>query len=339
MIAETKPRSAEDIRAAWRAAHVKPAWEIPATHAVGRVPSPLPGHWPWRLMEPLVNDAAELTDAAMVERRVLTLNATGNREDEFHTVTNLNAAFQILLPGEAARPHRHSANALRFVLAGNGAVTRVDGKEAPMNEGDLVLTPGWCWHEHWHAGDGPIVWLDVLDVHTHLHLRTMEFEPGPPHDVPALPPDDAFATANVVPEIAAPSESSPVFRYPLAEALAALRATPVAHDGVRRVRYVNPMSAGSVMPLLDCTLIELQPGVASIPLRTSANAVCAVVAGTGETQIDDTTIAWAQRDIFTLPGGRWITHRSDGPARIFIASDREIYRRLSLLTEELRPAS
>ena len=49
--------------------------------------------------------------------------------------------------------------ALRFVLDGGGAVTVVDGKTCPMERGDMILTPGWTWHEHVHEGDGRIVWV------------------------------------------------------------------------------------------------------------------------------------------------------------------------------------
>jgi gentisate 1,2-dioxygenase len=39
--------------------------------------------------------------------------------------------------------------------------------------------------------------------------------------------------------------------------------------------------------------------------------------------------------IFTLPQGNWITHRStNGKARLFIYSDREVFARLGLLKEE-----
>ena len=43
-------------------------------------------------------------------------------------------------------------NALRFVMEGKGAYTVVDGKSCLMEEGDLVITPGWTWHEHVHKG-------------------------------------------------------------------------------------------------------------------------------------------------------------------------------------------
>ena len=29
-----------------------------------------------------------------------------------------------------------------------------------METGDVVLTPGWCWHAHGHDGDRPAYWFD-----------------------------------------------------------------------------------------------------------------------------------------------------------------------------------
>ena len=92
-------------------------------------------------------------------------------------------------------------NALRFVIEGNGASTVVDGKDCPMEEGDLVITPGWTWHEHVHRGNAPIIWLDALDAPLHRYLGTDKFEPGPAHDMPNAPDDSAFAVPNIVPEL------------------------------------------------------------------------------------------------------------------------------------------
>jgi gentisate 1,2-dioxygenase len=332
VIASDRPvRTDAEIRTAWHDAHVKPLWENELAHGPATMPSRV-GVWKWSTMEPLVTEAIRLASPAVAERRVLSLidpSATGN---QFHTTTNLNAGLQILLPGEVARPHRHTMNALRFVLSGEGAVTRVDGKTAPMKEGDLVITPGWAWHEHWHDGGAPIVWLDVLDVQLHMNLGTFAFEPGPVHDVPALLPESAFACANIVPDIVS-GPHSPVFRYPLADAAAALASTPPAPDGSRRVRYVNPLTGGPVMSMLDCYLLELPAGTTTVPFRTSANAVCAIVSGHGSTTVDEVAIDWEPRDIFALPHNMTIRHSASEPSRLFIVTDREVYRRLGLLSE------
>ena len=68
---------------------------------------------------------------------------------------------------------------------------------------------------------------------------------------------------------------------------------------------------------------------------TTANSVCCVVEGFGESQVGDDTIRWNKRDIFTLPQGNRIVHKSrGGTARLFQVSDRDMYARLGLLKEE-----
>ena len=323
-------------RAAWDAAGVSPLWENVLAHN-GAPKVERPGLWPWSTMKPLVDDAASMNSTNVVERRVLSLmGANPGAAGYPFTVTNLNAGYQILLPGESARPHRHSMNALRFVIDGNGANTVVDGKPCPMFEGDLILTPGWTWHEHVHAGDGPIVWLDVLDASLHRYLGTDAFEPGPPRDVPGRTHDDAFAFANLLPETGDPIGNSPVFRYPWTTAAAAVSAAPRARDGARRVRYINPATGGATMSLLDCTLMELEAGQETIAFRTSSHSVCAVAEGGGTTTSGDATIAWGAKDVFALPSGQWVTHRATARTRIFVTTDREILRRLDLLEENYK---
>ena len=181
-------RSYAEIRKAWQAAKLHPLWESVVAHKL-RDGGPAPNHWQWKRIRPLIDDAMKVASPAAVERRVLTLT---DQDADGGTTTNLVAALQILLPGEKARPHRHTMNALRFVIEGNGASTIVDGKDCPMEEGDLVITPGWTWHEHIHRGSAPIVWLDALDAPLHRHLGTDAFEPGPTHDVSDYAGDAAF---------------------------------------------------------------------------------------------------------------------------------------------------
>ena len=226
-------------------------------------------------------------------------------------------------------------NALRFVVEGKGASTVVDGKDCPMEEGDLVITPGWTWHEHVHRGDKPIIWLDALDAPLHRYLGTDKFEPGPAHDLPAMTADAAFAFPNIVPELAdAATPFSPVFRYPWAAASAAVRAAPKWKDGSRRVRYVNPINGGPTMPLMDCYLVQIDKGAETIRFRTTSNAVCLVCEGRGTTKVGEDTIAWEKRDVFSLPHGNWITHKADETATLFLVTDRDALRRLDLLHEQ-----
>lgn len=331
---QTKPNGAEGRRQAWKQASVRPLWENPLAHNARKLP-PKAHCWSWSALKPLVLDAMTITDMAAIERRVLTLIDPTAQGDAAGTTTNITAALQILMPGESARPHRHSMNALRFVIDGNGATTTVDGKPCAMMEGDLVITPGGAWHEHSHGGTSPIIWLDALDAPLHRYLGTDHFEPGPVHDVPETVADTAFETPNIVPDIEDGPAFSPVFRYPWANAARAVAAAPKGRDGARRVRYAHPLTGGSAMPLLDCYVTQIDAGTETRPVRSTANAVCAVVEGHGASWIGEQSFNWGPKDIFSMPHGNWISHSAEGgPAKLFIATDRDALRRLDLLREE-----
>jgi gentisate 1,2-dioxygenase len=330
---DTAKTRLDEIRQGWRDANVTPLWETTVHRPVDNTPRAY--HWKWQVLRPLIDQAIEVTGMENAERRVLALtnpDAIGGR----NTTTNLNGCLQVLMPGESARPHRHTPNALRFVLEGGGATTVVDGKSCPMQEGDLVITPGMSWHAHTHDGTAPIVWFDALDVPLHQYLGTAVFEPGPPKDVPKTADDAAFAVPNIVPELSgAPSPYSPVFRYPWSASQAALRAAPLARDGSRKIRYVNPLTGGPVMSLVDCHMTRLDAGAQTTPYRTTSNAVGVVVEGSGTSRVGNETFAWQPKDIFSMPHGNWVSHRGDRDgATLFVVTDREVLRRLDLLIEE-----
>ena len=115
-----------EIRKAWSAANLAPLWENKRAHRPASAPDA--GYlWPWEKIRPLIAAAIEVTSPEAVERRVLQLVPPLAREqEEQQTSRTLAANIQILLPGEKARTHRHTMNALRFVLEGSGAITIVE---------------------------------------------------------------------------------------------------------------------------------------------------------------------------------------------------------------------
>ena len=123
----------------------------------------VPYLWPWSVVRPHLLRAGELISAAEAERRALMLLNPGNPGGIGATAT-LYAAAQLILPGESARAHRHSAAALRFIIEGRGAFTCVEGEKILMSPGDLVLTPAMVWHDHGNDADQPVMWLDGLDI-------------------------------------------------------------------------------------------------------------------------------------------------------------------------------
>jgi gentisate 1,2-dioxygenase len=132
----------------------------------------------WRYADALaaLTEATEFVSTEFAERRNLIMvnPIAGN---EYPSCRHLVAAYQLVLPGETARSHRHSPNALRLVLdAAPGVHTLVDGIEVEMAPGDVVLTPQWHWHGHANNSDKPSFWIDFLDVPLVQNLENMFFE-------------------------------------------------------------------------------------------------------------------------------------------------------------------
>lgn len=169
----------QSAKAGWTAAGLAPLWESTVSHKPNAAAGGVLG-WRWTDLQTHIERAVALASPEDVERRVLlfadpALSAPGRTQ----TSRMLNAGLQILLPGEAARAHRHTIDAIRLVLQGSGAITRVDGQDCRMEPGDLILTPANTWHEHVHDGDQPIIWLDGLNGPMHRFLGTAVFETGP----------------------------------------------------------------------------------------------------------------------------------------------------------------
>ncbi len=336
---ENEDPIAPELRARLDNMGLVPLWESPSQHGYR---APDDGHiWRWDDMRPIMMSVSEVTSPKVVERRVIQMIDPRARFGLGEaTVGAVNATMQLLLPGEEARVHRHSMNALRFVLeAPGGAVTFVDGKECPMEFGDLVLTPAWTWHSHVHRGDAPVIWLDVLDVAFHRYLGSEAFEPGPMKEVPPQVPDHAFSVPNIVP--AMPYENrdySPVFRYPYADALRALEAAPALADGSKRVRYTNPVLGGYSLAMLDSTLLQLPAGQSTFEVTVMADTVFCAVEGKGHIQVGDTITQWGPKDVFTAPANRpfRITAALGQEARIFAVSNAPMFKKLGLFEVQHR---
>jgi gentisate 1,2-dioxygenase len=329
---------APDFLAAMAERAVMPLWDRYHQLLAAEPKSPdRPFLWHWRELQPFIDRAAAEVTMDKAERRVLML-VNPDFGGKVITTTNLFAGIQILEPGESARPHRHTASALRLVMEGEGGATIVDGQDCPMHAGDLILTPNWAWHEHVNRGKTRVVWLDGLDLPLASYLGAIFAEGGAQYDRGNLPglAAGALAEGGIVP--AMPFEDkphSPMFRYPWSRALAALDAAPDVADGSRRVHYTNPVDGGPVMPTMDCYAWRLPRNRPTAKYRTTANAVCLAVEGEGVSTVGGKTIEWKKHDVFTVPYWNWTSHRaSSAKAHLFMITDREVLRRTGLLREE-----
>lgn len=314
-----------------------PLWESRVAHGAGNGMPDDGNLWRWSDLRSVITEVAEIASPKVVERRVLEL--TDPREhyvDGEGIIGTITATVQMLKPGERARPHRHSMNAVRFVIESTGgAKTVVDGKDLAMEVGDLVLTPAWCWHAHVHDGADPVIWLDVLDLPIHRFLGTEAFQPGPVADAHEQTPESAFATPNIVPVLGRTARDySPVFRYPWADVVRALEAFPDPDAKVRRVRYNNPATGGASLAFLDFGVTQIESGADIAVDVTVADTVYHVVEGEGTATVGDTGRTLSTKDIFTVPGGRPLRLRSTGaqPLRLFTSTNRPLFDKLGLVS-------
>src|SRR5688572_17325975 len=126
-------------------------------------PAAVPHLWRYAELRPVVMEAAAVVSTADAERRVLVLENPGLAGRHLATDA-LYAGLQLIMPGEFARAHRHTAAALRFIIEGENAYTAVAGERCYTRPGDFIVTPSWTWHEHRNESAEPTIWLDVLDV-------------------------------------------------------------------------------------------------------------------------------------------------------------------------------
>jgi Cupin domain len=121
-----------------------PLWKILSALVTPTPQTPaVAATWAFGRIRPLLMEAGELITAAEAERRVLILENPA-LPGQSRITSTLYAGLQLILPGEVAPAHRHTQNALRFILEGSGAFTALDGERAYMHKHDLILRSSRC---------------------------------------------------------------------------------------------------------------------------------------------------------------------------------------------------
>ena len=304
----------------------------------------VPHLWRWRDTRPLLLEAARLVPLEQAERRVLVLDNPG-LAGAYAITSTLYAGLQIILPGEAAPRHHHTPTALRFVVEGTGAFTTVDGVRCAMEPGDLIITPPMRWHDHGHEGDGPVVWLDGLDIPLVRAFDASWASAMKPNETPVTdvdPSADEFTAAGVVPRRSRyPATGYPMVRWPWRTVRAALAAmaTTAPKDVPVAIRYVDPTTGRPPLRTMGAEALWLRAGERTRRARRTAGAVFHVIEGRGETVVGDTRFAWEPGDTFVAPPWHWVAHAgtSDVPACLVAFDDEPALDALGLLEEEVEP--
>jgi gentisate 1,2-dioxygenase len=319
--------------------HLMPLWERAPRAKPGS--SCVPMIWRYAEMRPLLMRAVELIDHRNAERRVLVLENPSLRGTTYIT-RSLFAGLQVIMPGEVAPSHRHTPNALRFIVEGEGAYTAVAGERVPMVPGDFVVTPGWVWHDHGNPGSEAVVWMDGLDTPFAQFFDAIFREDYPQESHPVCRADGHATAAygsNLLPVDYRPEGlASPVLRYPYERTRDALE--HLARDGPAhpahglRLRYANPATGRHPFPTMAVFMRWLPQGFSGTSCRSTDGAVFNVVEGHGVVEVGAERYSFAPHDVFVVPP--WCPHRfvADVDCVLFSFSDRAGQEALGFWREE-----
>lgn len=319
-------------------AHGRGLWQTQGT--AKRAPT-LPYIWKYQDFRPLLFKAAELVPIELAERRVLVMANPGIVSD-WQASNTLLANLQIILPGEVARSHRHSASALRLVIEGSGAYTAVDGEKSYMDPGDFVTTPNWTWHDHGNESDGAMIWLDGLDVPFVQLTETSFYEVYSEEQFPIANPDDMsirmYGGGALRPTWMKHNQYfSPLLNYKFAKTYETLKAMAEdtdgsPYDGVS-VEYTNPLNGGPALATISCFASLLKPGMHTKAHRHTGGTIYHVIKGKGSSVIDGKVFHWDEKDTFVVPSSAMHEHIAEIESVLFAYSDAAILGPLGLYRE------
>lgn len=333
----------DDLYSDLSQASLQPLWELKGLLTKEPVVRAVPSRWPGEELRKLGAAAGDLVPVDRGgDRRVLACCNPGLGGAPY-AVSTLWAAVQYLRGREMAPAHRHTPAALRFIVAGEGVWTVVDGDALHMSRGDLILTPSWTFHEHHNPGDDPMIWMDVLDLPVVAALDAVFFEEGPTEVVD--PRTDARSASELwfgsgpglVPAggPSLPDHRSPLLAYRWADTERALESQlSVTGAGHARVRYTDPVRGGDVMPTMRCEMDRICHGHRSHTERQTGGRVACVLAGTGRMQVGDETFNLAPGDIIAIPSWNWWSVEADSDLDLFSTSDAPALDALGLFRHE-----
>jgi gentisate 1,2-dioxygenase len=329
----------QDYRDELKSLNLVPLWPSLRGVLPPKVPTrqTQPTHWAYQTLRPLLLKAGELTPIEKAERRVLVLANPGHGLDKMQASAAIYLGMQLLLPGEWAPSHRHTPNAVRMIVEGEGATTTVDGEKCPMSRGDLILTPTGLWHEHGHEGTEPVVWLDVLDLPLVYYMEASYHINGPRQAVMPGRGDRQYTRAGVVPTYVfeRSKKAYPMLRYAWTDAKAALESLAEDDPSLEHVQvtYTNPETGGDAENILGFYALMLRPGqTLRLPARSPAQ-VFHVIEGQMQAQIVNSTFTLVEADTCCAPGYEAVTLRnlkSDRPTFVFVADESPLHRKLGL---------
>ena len=220
-----------------------------------------------------------------------------------------------------------------------------------MRRGDLLLTPGWHFHEHHNTSDQPMAWLDGLDIPLIRQLDAGFFEFGPDELATRATPDRSrserlWGHPGLLPVAARPAadsartaSSSPLMAYRWAHTDAALTDQLACEQeghaltvepGHAAVRFVNPLDGRDALRTIRTEMHRISAGTATRPTRRAGSAVWQVFTGSGQVDVGDRSYDVGTGDLFAVPSWASVRIRAHEQLDAFRFSDEPVFEALGL---------
>lgn len=343
----TKENRIEELLQNFNNANLQPLWTL-ESDIMPHAPKPksIPYLWKWDEIYQLAEEAGELiTLDRGGDRRAIALANPGLGGMPFATET-LWMAVQWLNGKEVAPAHRHTPQAIRFIVDGAGSYSTVEGDRVYLEKGDLVLNPPLLWHDHGSDSDERAIWIDGLDIPLTRYLNANFFEhnkndvqevntirnfsllkygsgtmkPAWERDKPVYPPISTFKwsrTEQALLDLEKSGASSPF-------------------DDIA-LEYINPLTGNPVMKTFSCWMQMIRPGVHTQAHQEVCSTVYFVFEGSGYSVIDGVRFDWKKGDLFVIPNWKLHEHvntSSDKRALLFSINDRPTMEALDKYREQ-----
>jgi len=326
-----------------RAKNLLGYWMIPTRSDGYREPTPDYGAhlWHWDDIRAILEEAVGQVPKEEAHRRFIGYQ---HPDLKMGTSPNLMLGAQMLVPGEEAPCHRHTMDAVRFVIQGNGSTsTVVEGEAFPMARGDLITTPNWSWHDHVSSGEETTIWLDgaVAPLIVRFGIGFAEPHQAPQQTVtrPRGWSRRQFGPMRAKHRDVSATAYRPPYHYPWAETRAALDMLAGGagdpFDAVSIV-FADPETGGPTLPTVGCEVMMLRAGEATKSHRHTHAVIYHAFEGAGTTVIEGERYRWAEGDTFVVPCWAWHAHENEGmePAILFSINDDPVMRALGFEREE-----
>ncbi len=314
-----------------------------------------PHRWEWSTLMDLATRAGGLVPVGRGgERRAIAL-ANPSLGGRPYATPTLWAAIQYLMPGENAPEHRHTQNAFRFVVEGEGVWTVVERDPIPMRRGDFLPQAGTNWHAHHNAARTPMAWIDGLDIPFQYEIEGQFFDVGREELTEAEHATPERSRAERLwghPGIAPVSrigaaEGSPLLAYRWVDTDAALidqldlerEGFPgTIEPGHALIRFTNPTTGGDVLPTIRTQFHRITRGTRTAARRETGSSVYQVFDGSGQVTVGEHSWSVTRGDLFVVPSWQSFTVTSQaspsdsdsGALDLFQFSDAPIFTKLNL---------